>query len=102
MNSKKSYFFKKGTSNFYFSLDKKVDQITKWIRLGNPKMGFCKLRGFVHISNQIPLSKKWHLRLTTQYTLVLEQAHFKSSSNFIEFQTVKFVHVSGSTVARVF
>ena len=48
MTRKKNYYFNKGTCNFYFSLDKKVDQITKWIRLGNSKLGFCKLRGFVH------------------------------------------------------
>ena len=36
------------------------------------------------------------------YLLVLERAHFKSSSSFIEFQTVEFEHVSSSTLAWVF
>ena len=34
--------------------------------------------------------------------LVLERAHFISSSSFIEFQTVEVEHVSSSTFARVF
>ena len=34
--------------------------------------------------------------------LVLERAHFISSSSFIEFKTVEFEHVSSLTFARVF
>ena len=34
--------------------------------------------------------------------LVLERAHFISSSSFIDFQTVEFEHVSSSTFAQVF
>ena len=37
-----------------------------------------------------------------QYVLVLEQAHIISCPSFIEFQTVKFEHVSSSTFAQLF
>ena len=39
---------------------------------------------------------------TIVLVLVLERAHFISSSSFIEFQTVEFQHVSSSTFDQAF
>ena len=45
---------------------------------------------------------EWNTLYFWDLLLVLERAHFLSSSSFIEFQTVKFEHVLSSTFAWVF